>query len=104
MVAWTRASSITMWQPKGGYCRWILGTLARPEPESALQGTDIEAIKNATQDLNATMQKIGQAVYQQQQPPPGGQEPPPPPPGGEGGEGGDGGKDEGTVEGEFREV
>ncbi|MBN1693701.1 MAG: molecular chaperone DnaK [Dehalococcoidales bacterium] len=75
--------------------------------KEALKGTDIEAIKNATQALNETMQKIGQAVYQQQQPPPGGQQPPPeggeqPP---EGGEGEDkGGKDEGTVEGEFREV
>ncbi|OGO01627.1 MAG: molecular chaperone DnaK, partial [Chloroflexi bacterium RBG_13_52_12] len=68
--------------------------------KSALQGTDTEAIKSATQALNETMQKIGQAVYSQQQPPPpGGQQPPPPP----GGEGGEGGKDEGTVEGEFRE-
>jgi molecular chaperone DnaK len=70
--------------------------------KSALQGTDIEAIKKATQELNETMQKIGTAVYQQQQPPPG--EPPPgeePPPSDEGGKGGE---DEGTVEGEFREV
>ncbi len=71
--------------------------------KEALKGTDVNAIKNATQSLNDTMQKIGQAVYQQQQPPPGGQQPPPgeqpPPP-----EGGKGGKDEGTVEGEFREV
>jgi molecular chaperone DnaK len=75
--------------------------------KSALQGTDINAIKSATKELNEAMQKIGQAVYQQQQPPPGGQQPPPggqqqppppPPPGGQGG------KDEGTVEGEFREV
>jgi molecular chaperone DnaK len=64
--------------------------------KSALNGTDTEAIKRATQELNDTMQKIGTAVYQQQQqpPPPPGQEPPP------GKEGGD----EGTVEGEFREV
>jgi len=77
--------------------------------KDALQGTDIEAIRKATQELNETMQKVGTAVYQQQQPPP----PPPPggetPPGGEGGEGGEGGQegeggDEGTVEGEFREV
>ncbi|OGN95960.1 MAG: molecular chaperone DnaK [Chloroflexi bacterium RBG_13_51_18] len=72
--------------------------------KEALKGTDTDAIKNATQSLNETMQKIGQAVYsQQQQPPPGGEQPPPggeqPPP-----EGGEGGKDEGTVEGEFREV
>jgi molecular chaperone DnaK len=72
--------------------------------KEALKGTDTNAIKSATQALNETMQKIGQAVYsQQQQPPPGGQQPPPgdqpPPP-----EEGKGGKDEGTVEGEFREV
>jgi molecular chaperone DnaK len=70
----------------------------------ALKGTDVEAIKRATEELNQTLQKVGQAVYQQQQPPPGGQQPPPggqqPPPGG--GQGGP--KDEGTVEGEFREV
>jgi len=66
---------------------------------SALQGSDLEAIRKASQELNDTMQKIGSAVYQQQPPP--GAEPPPPgeetPPGKEGG-------DEGTVEGEFREV
>ena len=64
--------------------------------------TDVDAIKKASQDLNETMQKIGQAVYQQQPPPPEGETPPPE---GEGGEGGkEGGEDEGTVEGEFREV
>ncbi len=68
---------------------------------SALQGTDVEAIRRAVQELNESMQKVGTAVYQQQQqppppPPPGGEQPPPPPPG-QGGE-------EGTVEGEFREV
>jgi molecular chaperone DnaK len=76
--------------------------------KDALQGTDIEVIRKATQELNETMQKVGTAVYQQQQqppPPPGGEAPP----GGEGGEGGQGGEgdeggDEGTVEGEFREV
>ena len=67
--------------------------------KSTLQGTDIDAIKKATQDLNESMQKIGQAVYQQQPPPPPpGEEPPP------GDEGGKGGEDEGTVEGEYREV
>jgi len=70
---------------------------------SALQGSDVEAIRQATQELNNAMQKIGAAIYgQQQQPPPPGAEPPPPegeaPPGKEGGE------EEGTVEGEFREV
>ena len=64
---------------------------------SALQGTDTDAIRQATQELSDTMQKVGAAVYGQQ-PPPGGEAPPPggePPPGPEG---------EGTVEGEFREV
>ena len=63
---------------------------------SALQGTDIEAVRRATQELNESLQKVGAAIYQQQQqqpPPPGGE----PPPSKEGGE-------EGTVEGEFREV
>jgi len=72
--------------------------------KSALQGTDTDAIQRASQELNDVMQKIGTAVYQQQQPP--GQQPPPPgqepPQGGEGGK--EGGEDEGTVEGEFREV
>ena len=68
---------------------------------SALQGSDIEAIRQATEELNSAMQKIGAAIYQQQPPPPPpGAEPPPPdgetPPGK--------GEDEGTVEGEFREV
>jgi len=69
---------------------------------SALQGTDVDAIRRATQELSEAMQKIGAAIYQQQQqpPPPEGGEPPPGPAGGEGGEGGE----EGTVEGEFREV
>jgi len=61
---------------------------------SALQGTDIESVRRAMQELNDAMQKIGAAIYQQQPPPPPGGEPPP---GKEGGE-------EGTVEGEFREV
>jgi len=67
---------------------------------SALQGNDIEAIRQGVQQLNETMQKIGASVYQQQQqppPPPPGEQPPPPD--------GKGGKEgEGTVEGEFREV
>ncbi|MFC1902292.1 Hsp70 family protein, partial [Chloroflexota bacterium] len=71
--------------------------------KSALNGSDVEAIKSATQELNDVMQKIGTAVYQQQQqqqqPPPEGEEPPPE---GEGPK--EGGEDEGTVEGEFREV
>ena len=62
---------------------------------SALQGTDVNSIRQAMQELSDVMQKVGAAVYgQQQPPPPGGEEPPP------GKEGGD----EGTVEGEFHEV
>ena len=48
------------------------------------------------QELSDTLQQIGASVYQQEQPPPPGEEPPageePPK------------SDEGTVEGEFREV
>jgi len=66
----------------------------------ALQGQDINTIRQAVQTLNDAMQKVGSTVYGQQpggqQPPPGGQQPPPPPPGGKG--------PDGTVEGEFREV
>ena len=69
--------------------------------KTALQGDDVAAINTATQALNETMQKIGQAVYSQQQPPPEGGEAPPPP---EGEEGGKGPEDEDTVEGEFKEV
>jgi molecular chaperone DnaK len=69
---------------------------------TALQGKDIDYIKSNTKALNEMLQKIGSAVYGQGQgtPPPGGQQPPPPPPGGEG----KGPGEEGTVEGEFREV
>jgi len=59
---------------------------------SALQGTDINAVRQAMQELSDAMQKIGADIYKQP-PPPGGE----PPPGKEGGE-------EGTVEGEFHEV
>jgi len=62
---------------------------------SALQGSDIEALRRATQELNGVLQKVGAAIYQQQ-PPPSGETPP-------GGEEKPGGE-EGTVEGEFREV
>jgi molecular chaperone DnaK len=64
--------------------------------KDALQGSDINAIRQATQELNEAMQKIGAAIYKEQ-PPPG--EPPP-----EKEEGGEGGEEEGTVEGEFKEV
>ena len=63
---------------------------------SALQGTDINAINAATTELQATVQKVGAAVYSQagapgptpaDQPPPGEQKPP-----------------DDTVEGQYREV
>jgi molecular chaperone DnaK len=63
---------------------------------SALQGTDVDAIRHATDTLNTAMQQLGQTVYSQQSTPP-------PPEGGETQPEGQGG-DEGTVEGEFREV
>ena len=62
----------------------------------ALTAQDVDAVKQATQDLNSSMQKIGEAVYQQQPPPPGGDTPPDDQPPADDGEG--------TVEGEFREV
>jgi len=61
---------------------------------SALQGQDIYRIRSTTQELSEALQRIGAAMYQRTgytSPPPGGegkQEPP----------------DEGTVEGEYREV
>jgi molecular chaperone DnaK len=69
--------------------------------KSALQGQDVNAIRNAMQDLSQTMQKVGASAYQQPgQPPPGGAAPGEEKPGG----GEPGGGEEGTVEGEFREV
>lgn len=67
---------------------------------TALQGQDISSIRNAMQDLSSIMQKIGEAVYKQPESAAGG-----PGPGQEGGTP-PGGKppEEGTVEGEFREV
>jgi molecular chaperone DnaK len=62
----------------------------------ALTAQDVDAVKQATQDLNSSMQKIGEAVYQQQPPPPEGETPPDDQPPADDGEG--------TVEGEFREV
>jgi molecular chaperone DnaK len=64
--------------------------------KSALQGSDINSIRNSVQELSQAMQKVGASVYQQPgQPPPSSEQGP----GGKPGEGG-----EGTVEGEFREV
>jgi len=57
---------------------------------SALQGKDISAVRRAMQELSDAMQKAGASVYGKQEEPPG--------------KGKSGGGDEGTVEGEFREV
>ncbi|MFQ5925263.1 MAG: molecular chaperone DnaK [Dehalococcoidia bacterium] len=64
---------------------------------SALQGPDINEVQRTMQELSEAMQRVGAAVYQAQ-PPPGaeasaGEEPP-----------GEKPPEEGTVEGEFREV
>ena len=65
--------------------------------KNALSGSDIEQIKSTSQELSDTLQKVGSAVY--------GQAGAPPPPGAEGAPAEEPGKaDEGTVEGEFREV
>jgi molecular chaperone DnaK len=59
-----------------------------------MQGKDVHEIRRRTQELNEAFQRIGAAMYQQAgptPPPPGGEEKKPP-------------EDEGTVEGEFREV
>jgi molecular chaperone DnaK len=58
----------------------------------ALQGTDSDAVQSAMMALSEAMQRIGAHVYGQAAPPP------------EGGEEGPGPAEEGTVEGEFREV
>jgi molecular chaperone DnaK len=62
---------------------------------SAIQGSDINEVRRAMQELSATMQKVGSTVYSQQpgQGPEGSKES-----GKEGGEGGE------TIEGEFHEV
>jgi molecular chaperone DnaK len=69
--------------------------------KAALQGKDVNAIRNAMQELSQAIQKVGASAYQQPgQPPPCGEGPGGEKPGGEG----PGGGEEGTVEGEFREV
>ena len=60
---------------------------------SAMEAEDDEKVKAALEALNETMQKIGQAVYGSGDAPPMGGEAPP-----------EGEAEEGTVEGEFREV
>jgi len=61
---------------------------------SALQGQDSTHIRNASQELNEAVQKMGASAYQQAEP----EQPP------AGDEGAQQQTDEGAVEGEFREV
>ena len=70
--------------------------------KSALSGSDVEQVNRTAQELSEALQKVGAAVYEQAgaTPPPGGEEAGAEEPGAE--EPGKG--DEGTVEGEFREV
>jgi molecular chaperone DnaK len=65
--------------------------------KTALSGSDIDQVNQTAQELSEAMQKMGEAVY--------GQEGAPPPPGAEEGPAEEPGQaEEGTVEGEFREV
>ena len=64
--------------------------------KSALQGKDVSSIRSAMQELSQAMQKIGASIYQQ----PGQSRPG----GGQGPSGKKPGEEEGTVEGEFKEV
>jgi molecular chaperone DnaK len=64
----------------------------------ALNGDDVTAINSAAQALSAAMQKLGSHVYSQQKPPEGTQ------PGEQNEEPPKQNPDDGTVEGEFREV
>ncbi len=68
---------------------------------SAMGGEDTAYLQRTTQELTEAMQQVGSSVYQQPgAPPPDGQAPP-----GAGGPGpGEGRPEDGTVEGEFREV
>ena len=72
--------------------------------KAAITSNDTSRMKSASEELSTALQKAGSHVYGQgqaqgQQPPPGGEQ------GGGEGEPPPGGKpDEGTVEGEFREV
>lgn len=65
---------------------------------SALQGGDVNYIRRTVDDLNMALQKVGQAVYAQQGAGPG------PQPGGAQEDQAGQRTEEGTVEGEFREV
>ena len=64
---------------------------------AAAQTEDVASLRTMMEDLNATMQKVGEAVYQQAGGPNEGENE-------NAGESGDDDKPDDTVEGEFREV
>jgi hypothetical protein len=73
----------------------------------ALSGSDVEQVNRSAQELSEALQKVGAAVYEQAgaTPPPSGEEAGAEEPGAEEPGAEEPGKsDEGTVEGEFREV
>ncbi|MEO5952663.1 MAG: Hsp70 family protein, partial [Chloroflexia bacterium] len=75
------------------------------EVREALSGDDVDRIKKSSEELNTSLQKIGQAMYAQQQAQAGTQGPGFDDMKGDGAsEPGTEKADEGTVEGEFREV
>jgi len=68
--------------------------------KSAMEGTDVEALKSATDRLSQAAMKIGEAMYKAEQ----AQAQQPPPPGGDGGPHASGPKDDKVVDAEFEEV
>jgi molecular chaperone DnaK len=68
--------------------------------KSAMEGTDIEALKSATDRLSQAAMKIGEAMYKAEQ----AQAQTPPPGGDEGPHGGSGPQDDKVVDAEFEEV
>ena len=71
---------------------------------ATLDSDDAGQMRTATEELQASVQKVGQLVYSQGQDAGPSADPTDGPPAGEDGEKGDGSDSEGTVEGEYREV
>jgi len=67
--------------------------------KSAMEGTDVEALKSATDRLSQAAMKIGEAMYKAEQ-----AQAQQPPPGGDGGPHAGGPKDDKVVDAEFEEV
>jgi molecular chaperone DnaK len=70
--------------------------------KSAMEDTDVEALKSATDRLSQAAMKIGEAMYKAEQA--SGQQPPPGGPGGDGGPHAGGPADDKVVDAEFEEV